>query len=115
MQDLASDVTRPASLTSHSTVSSISTHSNSPCQYRQFETSAGNMICNFPPPYTETCSISPRQSDEVYFRDQGLADRILYELDSQYLNQLLPLNAVTNSNDVPSRTNPESYINSKTM
>ena len=115
MQDLASDARGPASLTTHSTVSSISTHNSSPCQYRPFETSEGNMICNFPPPYTETCSISPRPSDEVYFHNQGLADRILYELDSQYLNQLLPLNTAPDSNDIPSCTNPKSYINSRTM
>ena len=51
------------------------------------------MVRSFPPPYTETCPLNTLNREDRYCPDQRINDGVLYQLDSQYLHQLLPSNA----------------------
>ena len=97
----------------HSSVSSIDLDENNTfCQLRTFDSAtSGNVLRSFPPPYTETCPLSTMSFDDTYSTDQGLSDGVLYELDSQYLHQLLPSNAANNMSNVSSNCVYNSYIN----
>ena len=97
----------------HGIVSSIDLEeNNSFCQLHTFDSStSGNILRSFPPPYTETCPLSTMSFDDTYSTNQGLNDGILYELDSQYLHQLLPSNTANNMNNNSSNYVYNSYIN----
>ena len=89
----------------HGIVSAIDLNEDSSyCQIHSFESSrtTNNIIRSFPPPYTETCPLNPvnLQNGNFSSENQRINDGILYELDSQYLHQLLPSsNPASNMND----------------
>ena len=97
----------------HGIVSSIEMEeNNSFCQLHSLDSStSGNILRSFPPPYTETCPLSTMNLDESYSTDQGVNDGILYQLDSQYLHQLLPSNNASDFNTISSNYVYNSYRN----
>ena len=101
----------------HAIVSAIDLdEDNSYCQIHSFESSrtSNNIIRSFPPPYTETCPLNPMNFEErIPSENQRVNDGILYELDSQYLHQLLPSsNPASNMNDSNSNYVYRNYANS---
>merc|ERR1719414_863780 len=101
----------------HGIVSAIDLNEDSSyCQIHSFESSrtTNNIIRSFPPPYTETCPLNPVNLQDTNFssESQRINDGILYELDSQYLHQLLPLsNPASNMNDSNSNYVYRNYSN----
>ena len=101
----------------HGIVSAIDLNEDSSyCQIHSFESSrtTNNIIRSFPPPYTETCPLNPLNLQDGNFssENQRINDGILYELDSQYLHQLLPSsNPASNMNDSNSNYVYRSYSN----
>ena len=79
----------------HDIVSAIDLdEENSYCQIHTYENSRtpNNIIRSFPPPYTETCPLNSMNLQERNYssESQRINDGVLYELDSQYLHQILP-------------------------
>ena len=91
----------------HDIVSAIDLDEDSSyCQIHSYENSRtpNNILRSFPPPYTETCPLNSMNLQERNYssENQRINDGILYELDSQYLHQILP------SSNPPSNTNNSS-------
>ena len=98
MEDATSNIARSTISNHNDTVSSIGLDDDPQCQFRLFDSSSGSILRNFPPPYSETCPLSASHFEEPYSCDQAVNDGVLYELDSQYLYQLLPMNSARSSN-----------------